>query len=120
MRRGTTPTISLEVTNYDLSLATHIWVTFEQSSSGTEITREWERYPDPEEERPNHGITVNGSFVIVTLSQSETLQFVKGTVEVQVKMKQDDLDEDDDDFDTVVGSEIKKIKVEEILNEEVM
>ena len=110
----------LRVNNYDLSLATHIWVTFEQSSSGTEITREWERYPDPEAEDPNHGISVSGNDITVILSQAETLEFVKGKVEVQIKAKSDDFDEDNNDFDPVLGSEIRKISVEEILNEEIM
>lgn len=120
MRRGTTPTIVLTIDNeYDLSHATDVWATFEQTSSAVELTREWKRYPDPDDLTANQGITVDGQNVIVTLSQEETLEFVKGSVQVQVKMKQDDYDEGTI-YDDVVGTVIKKIKVEEILSEDVM
>lgn len=120
MRRGTTPTIVLTIDNeYDLSHATDVWATFEQASSAVELTREWKRYPDPDDPTANQGITVDGQNVIVTLSQEETLEFVKGSVQVQVKMKQDDYDEGTI-YDDVVGTVIKKIKVEEILSEDVM
>lgn len=119
MRRGTTPTISLTVTSYDLSQATHIWVTFEQQSSGTEITKKWERYPDPEDPNPNDGILVVGQVITCKLSQEETLEFAKGNVQVQIKIKEDDFD-DETPRDTVVGTVIEKLKVEEILNEDVM
>lgn len=119
MRRGTTPVITLTVGQYDISDATHIWVTFEQDSSGTEITRKWERFPDEEEENPNDGISVDGQTVTVKLSQEETLEFAAGSVTVQVKVKIDDFD-DTTTRDTVVGTEMKKLKVEEILNEDVM
>ena len=118
MRRGTTPTITLEVINYTLSQATHVWVTFEQS--GTEITKEWSLYPDESNPNLNKGIRISGQYIIVTLSQAETLEFAKGWVEVQAKMKQDDMDEDDDDYDNVVGTDIGRIEVKEILNEEIM
>ena len=120
MRRGTTPTIILTIDDvYDVSKATDIWATFEQTSSGAEITREWKRYPDSGDETANRGITVDGQNVVVTLSQEETLEFVKGNVQVQVKLKQDDYDEGTI-YDNVVGTVIKKIKVEDILSEEVM
>ena len=119
MRRGTTPTITITVSNYDLSLATDIWVTFEQESSGTEITRKWVRYPDEDDETANDGIIVDGQTVIVKLSQSETLEFAKGNVQVQIKIKIDDFDETTT-RDTVVGTVMKKLKVEDILNEDVM
>ena len=115
MRRGTTPTIVLTIdSNYDVSKATDIWATFEQTSSGVELTRKWERYADS-----NEGISVDGQNVIVTLSQEETLDFTKGNVQVQVKLKQNDYD-DGTIYDEVVGTIIKKIKVEEILSEDVM
>ena len=120
IRRGTTPTLVLTVdSKYDLSHATDVWATFEQTSSAVELTREWKRYPDPDDPTANQGITVDGQNVIVTLSQEETLEFVKGSVQVQVKMKKDDYDEGTI-YDDVVGTVIKKIKVEEILSEDVM
>lgn len=115
MRRGTTPTIVLTIDNdYDVSKATDIWATFEQTSSGVELTRKWERYADS-----NEGISVDGQNVIVTLSQDETLEFTKGTVQVQVKLKQDD-NNAETIYDEVAGTVIKKLRVEEILNEDVM
>ena len=120
MRRGTTPTIIMEVDEqYDLSMATDVWATFGQDTSGTEITKQWSRYPDPDDPTANQGIMVNGQYVTVKLSQEETLEFVKGSVKVQVKMKQDDYDEGTI-YDDVVGTVIKKIKVDEILSEDVM
>lgn len=120
MRRGTTPTIVLTIApTYDVLYATDIWVTFDQQASGTEITREWKRYPDEEDEDANRGIMVNGQDIVVTLSQEETLQFVKGQCQVQVKFKRDDYEEETF-YDNVTGTVIKKIKVDDILNEEVM
>lgn len=120
MRRGTTPTVALTIDNdYDVSYATDIWVTFEQPSTGVELTREWKRYPDTSDPNANSGITVDGQNVVVTLSQEETLEFSKGSVQVQVKLKKDDFDEGTI-YDNVVGTVIKKIKVDEILSEDVM
>lgn len=120
MRRGTTPAITLLIGNsYDVSKATDIWITFEQQASGTEITKKWERYPDPSDTTANQGVTVDGQTIVVYLTQEETLEFSKGNVQVQVKLKQDDGD-DETIYDEVVGTVIKKLKVEEILNEDVM
>lgn len=115
MRQGSTPTITLTVSDYDLSFATHVWVTFDQS--GTQIVKEWERYPDSPDD--NDGITINGQDIIVKLSQDETLGFNEGYVDIQAKMKQDDFDPSTT-RDSVVVTTIKKLKVEEGLNKDVM
>lgn len=115
MRQGSTPTIVLTVTDYDLSFATHIWVTFDQN--GTQVVKEWERYPDDPDD--NKGITVVGQVITVKLSQEETLGFSVGSVNVQAKMKQDDFDEETT-LDTVSVTTIKKLKVEEGINKDVM
>lgn len=119
MRRGTTPTITITVSDYDLSYATDIWVTFEQTSSGTEITREWKRYPDDDDEDANDGISVTGQVITVKLGQDETLEFSKGSVKLQAKFKTDDFD-DSTTRDTVVASDVVTLQVDDILNEDVM
>ena len=120
MRRGTTPTVIITIdADYDVSQATDIWVTLEQQASGTELTREWKRNPDPDDPTANRGISVSGQIITVTLSQEETLGFIKGSVQIQVKLKQDDSN-DDTIYDEVVGTVIKKLKIDEILNEDVM
>lgn len=117
MRQGSTPTITLNIGigDYDLSFATHIWVTFDQN--GTQIVRKWERYPESADS--NDGISVVGQSIIVKLSQAETLGFNVGSVEVQVKLKQDDFDETTL-RDSVAVTDIKKLKVTEGINEDVM
>lgn len=117
MRRGTTPTITLTVSDYDITDATNIWVTFEQSTSSTEITKYWERYP--EDADANDGIMVTGNTVVCKLSQEETLEFVRGNVDVQLKAKFDDFVEETK-YDNVVASVTKRLKVDDILNEDVM
>ena len=115
MRRGATPTITLTVIDFDLSVATHIWVTFDQN--GTQVVREWKRYLAEDEN--NDGIMVVGQTITVKLSQEETLSFNEGTVKVQVKIKQDDFDETTT-RDTVTVSVVERLKVEEGINEEIM
>lgn len=113
MVRGTTPTIVLTVKDTEaISQATDVWVTFEQGS--TEITRKWKRDTDD-----NDGIAVTGNIVTVKLSQDDTLSFAKGQVSVQIKMLEND-DDDSTNYDEVGATEIKKLKVAEILNEDIM
>ncbi|MGF6375129.1 hypothetical protein M2140_000163 [Clostridiales Family XIII bacterium PM5-7] len=94
MRRGTTPTLKLiteqDWTGYDLRL------TLEEGSN--EMTFE------------NDRLTVEASVVYVALSQEETLSFNK-SVQVQIKGEKDGI---------VVATDIVKIKVLPILNEEAM
>ena len=116
MVRGTTPVEVLTVKNTEaIEEATDVWVTFEQGS--TEITRKWKRYPESEDD--NDGIAVDSNIVTVKLSQEDTLSFAKGSVSVQVKMLKNDED-DATKYDDVGATEIKKLRVEEILNEDVM
>lgn len=115
MKQGATPTLTFPITNYDLSYATHVWLTLEQN--GTQVVRKWARYPeDPDD---NYGIEISGQNIIVKLTQEETLGFEKGVVEVQAKMKQDDFD-DSTLIDTVAVTEKGKLKVEEGINKDVM
>lgn len=116
MVRGTTPVEILTVKNTEaIEEATDVWVTFEQGS--TEITRKWKRYPESEDD--NDGIAVDSNIVTVKLSQEDTLSFAKGSVSVQIKMLKNDED-DATKYDDVGATEIKKLRVEEILNEDVM
>ena len=116
MVRGTTPTEVLTVKDIEaIEEATDVWVTFEQGS--TEITRKWKRYPESEDD--NDGIAVDGNIVTVKLSQEDTLSFAKGSVSVLFKMLKNDED-DATKYDDVGATEIKKLKVAEILNEDVM
>ena len=113
MVRGTTPVEILTVKNTEaIEEATDVWVTFEQGS--TEITRKWKLGASD-----NDGITIDGNVVTVKLSQEDTLSFAKGSVSVQIKMLKNDED-DATKYDDVGATEIKKLRVEEILNEDVM
>ena len=117
MRQGSTPTINLVIpgADYDLSYATHVWVTFDQN--GTQVVRKWWRYPDDPSDNDN--ISVSGQTITVKLTQEETLGFEVGKVSVQAKMKKDDFDDSTTNDDVAVTT-IKKLKVEEGKNKDVM
>ena len=106
MRRGTTPTITLTVTNEDnspLDLTNdEVYITFKESgSNGSLLTKR--------ETDDGVSITVNGnaSIVEVTLTQAETLGFRPGrTVSVQIRAK---------DADVAIATDIGHFDAEEIL-----
>lgn len=94
MRRGTTPILKFKTgqdwTGYELQL------TLEDSD--TELTFSGDR------------LQIDGTDVLITLTQEETLQFSK-TCKAQIKGKMGD---------NVIATDIVTIKVLPILNEEVM
>lgn len=97
MRRGTTPTISVSISDVDYSEIEAIYVTIEQK--GVELTKEM--IVDLEE----HTIST-------TLTQEEALSLKSGSGKIQFKLKFND--------GSVSASDITRIKVDDILNEEVI
>ena len=106
MRRGTTPTITLTVTNDDktpLDLTNdEVYVTFQETgSNGRTFTKR--------ETDEGVVITTDGdaSVVAITLTQAETLQFRSGrNVRVQVRAK---------DSGVAIATDIGQFSAEEIL-----
>lgn len=96
MRRGTTPTLQFETewdwTGYDLLL------TMKSGSGKPELTFD------------NSRLIIDGASVYLSLTQEETLQFEK-SVQCQIKGKKDG---------AVMATDIIRVKVLPILNEEVM
>lgn len=101
MRRGTTPTININVTGETFAGAT-LYVTIEQGA--LEITK------------TNDDLTVtvdgNNSVVSVFLTQEETLQFVQGNARIQIRWITSD--------GTAKASPIKNIIINPILLEGVI
>lgn len=75
MTRGTTPThIFLLPDNLDSSLFTEAFITYAQL--GKVVT-----------EKEMEDLTISGNEVRVTLSQEDTLRFLPGKVEIQMRVK---------------------------------
>ncbi|MEY8365722.1 hypothetical protein AALA22_08780 [Anaerovoracaceae bacterium 41-7] len=95
MRRGTTPTLKFiteqDWTGYDIILTL-------QEKDGAELNFS------------NDRLKVEGTIVYLELTQEETLKFEK-RINVQIKGEKDGI---------VIATNIEKIKVSPILNEEVM
>lgn len=99
MRRGTTPTYTIKFDdNVDMDRVEDICLTFEQISSGTELSKHI---------KDDGFFAKDGGYV--TLSQSETRSFSKGTVKRQVLVKFKD--------GTVKTSDIEKENVYDVLHE---
>lgn len=94
MRRGTTPTLKF-ITEQDWT-DYEVWLTLEEDS--IELTF------------GNDRLIISGSTVYITLTQEETLQFNK-KISAQIKGKKDGV---------VIATDVEKIKVLPILNEEVI
>lgn len=101
MRRGTTPTITINVTGEDFENST-LYVTLEQGE--LELTKTG----DDVVVTP----TDDGSTVAIFLSQEETLMFVKGTARIQIRWI--------DANNVAQASPIKSIAVDPILLEGVI
>lgn len=95
MRRGTTPILrfktSQDWTGYEVEL------TLEDQNIETVFTGD--------------RLTVDGTDILITLTQEETLAFEEKNCQAQIKGKKDGV---------VIGTDIAKIKVLPILHEEVM
>lgn len=95
MRRGTTPILRFR-TNQDWTDYT-ILVTLEDDSTELNFT--------------DDRLMVDGTDILLTLTQEETLKLQSKKCSAQIKGKKDDV---------VIGTDIAKITVLPILNEEVM
>lgn len=95
MRRGTTPTIKILLSNIDLDKIEKAIITIRQN--GVII---------------NADATVEDGYITALLKQNETLKLHPGLAEIQVKCKLEN--------EGVVASEIKKRPIEDILNEDIL
>lgn len=95
MRRGTTPTLKFITDHSDWS-GYEVWVTLEEGD--VELTFKGNR------------LKIAGSTVYLSLTQEETLKFEK-KINAQIKGEKDGI---------VIATDVEKIKVLPILNEEVM
>ena len=96
MRRGTSPTLKL-TTNQDWT-GYEVIVTIEEQKTGVELNFTGDR------------LVISGEDIYITLTQEETLKF-SNRAEIQVKGKKDS---------SVIATDISKIPILPILNEEVM
>lgn len=94
MRRGTTPTLKF-ITDQDWT-GYEVWLTLEEGD--VELTFKGDR------------LKIDGSTVYASLTQEETLKFEK-KISAQIKGEKDGI---------VIATDVEKIKVLPILNEEVM
>jgi len=101
MIRGTTPTLELNVDGIDLTAFKKIVVTLQQQ--GVVINRQ----------TGDSGLSVSSNVISVHLTQEESLKFkANSDVEIQAKL----LSEDGE----VTATDIERVPVESILNEEVL
>ena len=100
MRRGTTPTININVKGCDLALFDTIYVTFKQGTKTLDKTGD--------------DLSVEGNSVAVSLSQEDTLTFdsTKKVVEVQLRAV--------DENGMAIASNIRQIPIDAILKEGVI
>lgn len=109
MFRGTTPTLKIKVkNNIDLNQMKDIWVTVENLLN--EITYKMTDGKIIIEEVPTEiGLD---RFIVVKMSQEDTLSFTPGEVKIQVRLI--------DAYDTAYASSIVKEKINPILKEGVI
>ena len=100
MRRGTTPTLVLTVSNFDLTTAKSLYVTIAQF--GNKLTKK----------SGDSSLKVEADTVSIWLTQEETLSFKSGSAEIQLR----GISEGGEAFAT----EIAHIPVESILLEGVI
>ena len=98
MRRGTTPTLVIDIKGIDMSTIATWYVTIAQDS--VQITKTGE------------DITIEGTQLSIPLTQVETMKFKSGEVSVQIRAKTTE--------DVVIASGIKTIDVDRILYNEVI
>ena len=97
MRRGTTPTITITCKDFDFSTSKEIVITIELRK---EVNITGER------------IRILSDTITAELTQEETLSLGEGLAKVQVKVKTAD--------DKVIASNVIRVTVEEILNEDIL
>lgn len=71
MRQGTTPTLVIHTSGLELEKLTSLYLTIEQN--GTILTKRME------------DLVIEENTVAVTLTQEETLQFISGRYQVQIR-----------------------------------
>lgn len=98
MRRGTTPTVKIRIRGMPVEELRNIYITFQQGTK--EITKE------------NQDITLEEEYLLVTLSQQETLDLARGSILVQVRAITS--------TGLAVASPIKSLKMEDILLDRVI
>lgn len=98
MRRGTTPTLVINIKGIDMSTIAEWYVTVAQDS--VQITK------------TNEDITIEGTQLSIPLTQQETMKFKSGEVSVQIRAKTTE--------DVVIASGIKTIDIDRILYNEVI
>lgn len=101
MRRGTTPTYDITIS--DMRNIADVCLAFEQTSSGVMLAKHIS------DNDGRSGFTSTGCYF--TLTQAETAQFSKGSVKWQIKLKFKD--------DTVSSTDFIKEKVVDEIHEEV-
>lgn len=101
MRRGTTPTLEVQVQGYDLESLKDVYVTILQQGVYA-LTKT----------KSSSGVEVNGDKFYISLSQKETLKFHDGHARVQMRGI--------NDAGEAIASDIAVIRVEPVLLEEVI
>lgn len=98
MRRGTTPTIVINIKGIEMSDIATWYITIAQDS--VQITKTGE------------DVTIEGTELRIALTQQETMKFKSGEVSVQIRAKTTD--------NEVIASGIQTIDVDRILYNEVI
>ena len=98
MRRGTTPTLVINIKGIDMSTIAEWYVTVAQDS--VQITK------------TGTDLTIEGTLISMPLTQQETMQFKSGEVSVQIRAKTTE--------DVVIASGIQTIDIDRILYNEVI
>lgn len=98
MRRGTTPTLVINIKGIDMSTIAEWYITVAQDS--VQITK------------TNADIEIEGTLISMPLTQQETMLFKSGEVSVQIRAKTTE--------NIVIASGIQTIDIDRILYNEVI
>lgn len=98
MRRGTTPTLVINISSISMSEVSEWYVTIEQDS--VQITK------------TNEDITIEDTLLKIPLTQAETMEFVSGEASIQIRAVTTE--------DVVIASGIQTIDIDRILYNEVI
>lgn len=96
MRRGTTPTIILSISEINLTEMKSVYITFKSPCKWAVTKRE-----------DSEGVTIQEHTIAVLLTQEETLKFKAGKILVQVRCLAND--------DTAYATEIAEFTINDIL-----
>ena len=100
--RGTTPIYTVTFSDFPLDDAADVYITFEQTSSGVELTKHGDELTW---DRENNTVTTK-------LTQAETLTFQKGSIKIQIRAV--------DNEGTAVATSIFSDTVNDVLYERVI